>query len=101
MAHDGWFTSGVLEGIFTQEKIVYSHKKFFFPFLAFSHTLAAFFTLLWVTNTDNMLMTHFAAQLQTSISWKSFWIETTCGRCFQTLMPLQFLKRPEISLGFV
>lgn len=56
---------------------------------------------LWVRNTDNILMTHFVAQLKASISWKSFWIETTCGRCFQTLMPLQLLIRPEISSGFV
>lgn len=100
MAHVGWFTSGVLEGIFTQEKIVNSHKKVFFHFLTFPHCLAVFFILLWVRNTENILMTCFVAQLKTSISWKSFWIETTCGRCFQTWMPLQLLIRPEICLGF-
>lgn len=96
MAHVGWFTSGVLEGILTQEKFIDSHKKFLFNFLTFSN-----FALLRVRNTDNILMTHFLAQLKTSISWKLFRIETTCGRHFQTLMPLHPLTRPEISLGFV
>lgn len=74
----------------------FAPKKFLFYVLTFSN-----FALLWVRNTDNILMTHFLAQLKTSISWKLFSIETTCVRCFQTLMPLQLLIRPEISLGFV
>lgn len=47
---------------------------------------------------ENTLMTRFVAQLQTSISWKSFWIETTCKRHFQTLVPLQLLIRLESGL---
>lgn len=97
MAHVGWFTSVVLEGILTQEKLINLHqKKILFYILTFSN-----FVLLWVRNTDNILMTHFLAQPKTSTSWKLFRIETTCGRWFQTLMPLHLLIRPEISLGFV
>lgn len=75
---------------------ILTKKNLLFYILTFSN-----FVLLWVRSTGNILMTHFLAQLKTSISWELCRTETTCGRCFQTLMPLHLVIRPEISLGLV